>query len=270
MNDQLLSQALESAKSAAQQAGRKLLPHFGEVKSKIKPGDTRSMRNIMGGAITELDGQTEEFLRGRLSEFARDNHLDVGFRGEESAGKVAGLTWLVDPIDGTTHFVRGLAMATVQIALVKDGDVLVGVIHDIADQSTYWASREQGAFQDEKRLSVSARSLNQSLVELESHLENPENLDKFLKLRDRTVVVQALPSGYTLAMVASGKFDGKIALEPYGKDWDFAPGSLLVAEAGGVARNLGSPGFDYRNHDFIISNPVIYKELTEGPEAIFE
>jgi 3'-phosphoadenosine 5'-phosphosulfate (PAPS) 3'-phosphatase len=52
-------------------------------------------------------------------------------------------------------------------------------------------------------------------------------------------------------------------------DWDFAPGSLLVSEAGGVATNIGAETYDYKNHDFIISNVVVHKELTSGDNPIF-
>lgn len=70
-------------------------------------------------------------------------------------------------------------------------------------------------------------------------------------------------------MVAAGKVDGRVTFEPYGNDYDFAPGSLLVEEAGGVVRNLGSDTYDYRNTDFIAANPIIYKELT-GEGGAFE
>ena len=56
---------------------------------------------------------------------------------------------------------------------------------------------------------------------------------------------------------------------PYGKDWDYAPGALLVTEAGGIATNIGKTTYDYRNHDYIITNPVIHRELTEGANVLF-
>jgi fructose-1,6-bisphosphatase/inositol monophosphatase family enzyme len=70
-------------------------------------------------------------------------------------------------------------------------------------------------------------------------------------------------------MVASGKLDGRLALDPWGQDWDFAPGSLLVTEAGGIATNLGKNTYDYRNHNYIIANPLVHEELTVGPRALF-
>ncbi|MBI3887893.1 hypothetical protein HY310_02390, partial [Candidatus Microgenomates bacterium] len=66
-----------------------------------------------------------------------------------------------------------------------------------------------------------------------------------------------------------GKYDGRIAKNPYGNDWDYAPGALLVTEAGGIATNIGKTTYDYRNHDYIITNTVVHKELTEGDSALF-
>ena len=76
-------------------------------------------------------------------------------------------------------------------------------------------------------------------------------------------------SGFEFAMVASGKLDGRLCFDSYGKDYDFAPGSLLVEEAGGVVANIGSREYDYRNGNFIAANPLVFKQLTEGPDAIF-
>ncbi len=70
-------------------------------------------------------------------------------------------------------------------------------------------------------------------------------------------------------MVASGKLEGRVTLDPYGKIWDYAPGSLLVSEVGGIVTNIGKETYDYRNLNSIVTNPIIYKELTEGETAIF-
>lgn len=62
-------------------------------------------------------------------------------------------------------------------------------------------------------------------------------------------------------MVASGKLDARIQFDPWGYDYDFAAGSLLVAEAGGVVTNINSSEYDYRNLDFIAASPKVYKGL---------
>ncbi len=267
MNDELLTKALEVAKQAAKETGRMLLPHYGNIKAKVesdKAGDS------IAGVFTELDENAERLLQERLEKFGNETGLDIGFTGEQYGEQhVADISWLVDPVDGTTHFIRGLPMCTVMIALIEKGEVLLAVIHDIANQETYWAARGQGAFRDGEKLMVSQRGLKKSLVCFESKLENPENLKKYMQIRQNTVTMVGLCSGYEFIMIASGKLDGKVCIEPYGKDWDFAPGSLLVQEAGGVATNIGRTDYNYHNHDIIIASETLYRELTNGPEAIF-
>lgn len=267
MNDELLTKALEIAKLAAQETGRMLLPHYGNIKTKT---ESDKAGESIAGVFTELDESAEKLLQERLGLFGSEAGLEVGFTGEQyGEQQAADISWLVDPIDGTTHFIRGLPMCTIMIALVDKGNVLLAVIHDIANQETYWAARGQGAFRNGEKLMVSQRGLKKGLVCFESKLENPENLKKYMQVRQHTVTMVGLCSGYEFIMIASGKLDGKVCLEPYGKDWDFAPGSLLVQEAGGVAANIGRADYNYNDHDFIIAGEALYRELTDGPEAIF-
>ena len=82
-------------------------------------------------------------------------------------------------------------------------------------------------------------------------------------------MIHTVSAGFEFILVASGRLDARIAQDPYGYDWDYAPGSLLVEEAGGIVRNHGSNKYDYTNHDYIATNPVIYTALTEGENSIF-
>jgi len=70
-------------------------------------------------------------------------------------------------------------------------------------------------------------------------------------------------------MIASGKIDGRVTVGGWGFDYDFAPGSLLVEEAGGIVANVGKTSYDYRGRDFLAVNPHVYKDLTEGESAVF-
>lgn len=178
-------------------------------------------------------------------------------------------TWLVDPIDGTAHFIRGLPFCTTMVALIENGTVLMSVIHDFIREDTYWAIRGKGAFCNDEPIHVSQRTLRQGLISYETHLENPENYQKYLEVRDKTAILATINCGYEFAMIAAGKLDGRIALNPYGMDWDFAPGSLLVTEAGGKATNIGKDTYDYKNHDYLITNAVIHDELTSGVNTVF-
>jgi len=193
MNDELLTKALELAKQAAQETGRMLLPHYGNIKAKA---ESDKASDSIAGVFTELDEEAEKLLQERLGQFGKETGLEIGFTGEQYGERRAGsVFWLVDPIDGTTHFIRGLPMCTVMIALVEKGEVLLAVIYDIANQQMYWAARGQGAFRDGDKLTASRRGLKESLVCFEAKLEKAENLEKYMRVRQHTVTMVGLCSG---------------------------------------------------------------------------
>lgn len=261
MTDTELKQAADVARQAAVKAGLELKKYYGKIEV-ISKGNGDSI----GGVFTELDHKTEQFLQQELGKFSET----IGFRGEEfGVHSHADTTWLVDPIDGTAHFIRGIPFCTTMISLIENGEVVLAVIHDFVNDNTYWAIRGGGAYCNDTKISVSTRSLKQSLVSFETKLEKPENYQKYLAIRGQTGIIATVNCGFEFAMVASGKLDARIGLDPYGMDWDFAPGSLLVREAGGVAANIGKNTYDYTNHDYIIANAAVYRELTTGENAIF-
>lgn len=261
MDKKELHRALDIARNAVVEAGIKLKPYYGNIESTSK-GD----RDGVGGIVTRLDVETEQFLAEALSKFS----ADVGFRGEElGTQSEADLTWLVDPIDGTAHFIRGLPFCTTMVSLIEKNVVVLAIIHNFITDETFWAIRGEGAYCNDTPISVSSRNLKQAILSYETHIEKPGNCEKYVQVTKRANIISTLGSGHEFSMIASGKIEGKISVEPYGMDWDFAPGSLLVTEAGGIACNIGKTSYDYRDHDFIISNKMVYEELTGGNSPIF-
>ncbi|HUS26073.1 MAG TPA: inositol monophosphatase [Nevskiaceae bacterium] len=262
MDEQALARALEITRTAIAEAGKELIKHFGQVEAETKSGIDSA-----AAIVTALDRQTEQFLARELGKF----DANVGFRGEEFGVQARGdTTWLVDPIDGTSHFVRGLPFCTTMVALIEKGQVIMSVIYDFVRQDTYWAIKDQGAYCNDQKIHVSERPLHQALLSYETNLSQPGNMERYIKLRQtKANTIHIINCGFEFAMVASGKLDGRLTKDPYGCDWDYAPGCLLVSEAGGVVCNLGTTTYDYRNHNFLAVNPVIYKELTTGKNALF-
>ena len=184
--------------------------------------------------------------------------------------------WLVDPIDGTTHFIRGLPFCTIMIALIEKGQPVLGIIHDFIRDETYWAIKGQGAFRDDEPIRVNNYSLtDNAMLCYETEISNPACLEAYLKvwheLRRSSLggIALTINSGFELAMIASGKLDARITFHGFGKDYDYAPGSIIVEEAGGIVRNIGNNSYDYTNCNFIAANPLIYQQLTAGEDAIF-
>lgn len=237
-----------------------LLPHYGNVAS------VSYKKDFAVEAVTDLDIKVEKFVAERLHTF----DASIAFVGEETGGdRTKERFWLMDPIDGTAHFVRGLPFCTTMLALIEEGEVTFSAIYDFVNDILYSAEKGKGAFMNETPIHVSTRPLNRAYLGYETHLQKEENFLKYRALWRRSVLIKMLVAGYEFAMIACGKIDGRICFDPYGKDYDFAPGTFLVKEAGGMVTNIGKITYDYRNLDFLAVNPVIYKELVEGPDALF-
>jgi myo-inositol-1(or 4)-monophosphatase len=216
--------------------------------------------------VTQLDLDVES----RVSRELASLFPDIVFVGEEYGGdRTAKKFWLMDPIDGTAHYMRGLPFCTSMLALIDEGAVVFSAIYDFLNDRMYWAEKGRGAFCNDEKLRVSERRLREAFVSFETNIDRPANAVLRSKLREKTDLVSTFSAGWEFAMVASGKLEARICFDPYGNDYDFAPGTLLVAEAGGMVANIGSSSFDYRNLNFIAANKTVYGELTEDVGAIF-
>lgn len=235
-------------------------PGWGTAAVKKKKGERGD------SVVTEADLAIERMLQSELKKL--DPTID--FVGEEYGGKRdANQLWLVDPIDGTAHYARGLPFCTTMLAYIEEGEVRLAAIYDFLTDTLYHAVTGGGAYRNMEPIHVSARSFDSAYLGWESHLAKSENLARYFKMYGCAVPFKTICSGYEFALVASGKLEGRVQFDPYGKDYDYAPGSLLVSEAGGVVANLGVHTYDYRNLDFIAANPSVFAALTEGPDATF-
>lgn len=236
-----------------------VLPYHGKV-------EHRSKSELTYDIVTDLDIQVENFLREELAKI----YPEIVFVGEETGGdRFAAKKWLCDPIDGTAHFVRGTPFCTTMLAYIENGVVMFSVIYDFVNDQVYHAQRGKGAFCDGLPIHVSSRTLKGSYLSWETHLQKEENLQKHLLLTRKSSFFKTICAGYEFILVATGKIEGRICFDPFGKDYDFAAGSLLVTEAGGIVANIGKRNYDYTNLDFIATNPTVYNELTTAEDAIF-
>ena len=197
--------------------------------------------------VTDADEAVEAALREVL---ARERPGDDVF-GEEHGGTAShsGRQWVIDPIDGTKNFVRGVPVWASLIALLEDGTPTVGVVSAPALNRRWWAGRGIGAYtaigdDAPQRLSVSGvadlGSASLSFSSLSGWAERGLR-EKFIGLTDAVWRVRGYGDFFSYCLVAEGAVD--IAAEPEVKLWDLAPLDILVREAGGRFSALdGSPG----------------------------
>lgn len=256
-----MNKKYQSVFDLVEEAGKRLLPHFGIVET-LKHKDAGSDAS----ALTQLDLDTEKFLVEGLSKL----FPEIGFHGEEYG--IQGdkkYFWTLDPIDGTSHFVRGLPFCTVMVGLIKDGEVVFGLIYDFIRKDFYWAEKGLGAFKNRETLHVSDRPMNRAYLSFETNFDFPGMVELYKKVTQASTNFHSVNAGWEFAQIAAGKLDGRILLHPYCSLWDVAPGSLLVKEAGGQVANIGSDTYDVFNRDFMAVNPQVYDFLTKEKAAIF-
>jgi histidinol-phosphatase len=187
--------------------------------------------------VTEADRGAEEALRARLAE-ARPGDAIVG---EEYGGDggAAGRCWILDPIDGTKSYVRGMATWSTLIALQVDGNASVGVVSMPALGKRWWAARGEGAFADGRHIHVSRiASLDDAQLAWSGFEEWDAigRLDSLVALARACWRTRGIGDAWQYMLVAEGA--AEIAIDPEAKLWDLAPIKLIVEEAGGRFTNL--------------------------------
>jgi myo-inositol-1(or 4)-monophosphatase len=197
--------------------------------------------------VSRADRMVEELIATRLAAaFPGD-----AFLGEESAATVTGpldRAWVVDPIDGTHNFLRGVRYYCVSIAYVENGQREIGVVYDPEHDELFHACRGDGAWcqrdgNDTPLRTSGCSALSDAFICVGHHDRHPE--PRYLALRhalmDAGVATRNMGAGaLQLAHVAAGRFDGFIELSL--NAWDAMAGLLLVDEAGGYSAPFPGPG----------------------------
>lgn len=181
--------------------------------------------------LTETDAAVERLVREAIvSAFPED-----GFLGEETGGSAASDTWVVDPIDGTANFARGLPHFCISIAFVRGDATEIGAICNPALGELHFARRGAGATRNDAPIAVApTRDLASATVELgwSTRVPNVRYLKAMTALLELGMNVRRGASGALgLAFVADGRSDGYA--EVHMNAWDCLAGLLLVEEAGG-------------------------------------
>lgn len=228
---------------------RQILAAHGNVETEIKSDGT---------PVTRLDTELEHLMRNALAAF----DSSVGFEGEE-LGKSGNedTFWLLDPIDGTENFVRGLPFVRNMATLVDGNEPVFAFVYNPITDALFTASKGGGAFRNGEAIHVSDRPIDRAWIELSAPLQKPEVYQVLKAIRSR---VSALSVIRDFPMVAEGKLDGQVVYGSGGGAWDYAPRALLISEAGGKVANIGSDAYDFRNNDVLMTNPMIFDDLMKA------
>ena len=249
---------LATALALADAADALTLPRFGALDLQVdtKPDLT---------PVSDADLACETLLRDRIgTALPNDRIMGEEFGGEALA---VGRQWVIDPIDGTKNFVRGVPVWATLIALIDDGVPVVGVVSAPALGRRWWASAGEGAFTvgpesaQPRRIGVSSVAGLTDASLAFSSLSGWGELGlrgQFVALTDEVWRVRGFGDFWNYCLVAEGAVD--IAAEPEVSLWDLAAVDVLVREAGGRFTNLdGEPG--PRGGSAVATNGLLHDEV---------
>lgn len=213
--------------------------------------------------VTEFDKQSEKLIIEGLSTLLPE----AGFIAEENTKNTRSeiYNWIVDPIDGTTNFMHGIFPVAVSIALMKENEIILGVVYEVGMDECFAAIKDKGAFLNGKRIQVSDNdSLKKSLIATGFPFRNFSLLEPYLnilgELTGKTRGIRRLGSAATdLAYVACGRFDAFYEYDL--KPWDVAAGTLIISEAGGKNTDFNGQNNFIFGQQIISSNNKIHNLL---------
>ena len=253
------SALLKVMSDAARKAARDLNRDFGEL------AELQVAKKAPADFVSAADLKAEQTIFEMLTK-ARPGY---GFLGEER-GMIEGTdkthTWIVDPLDGTTNFLHAIPHFAINIALQREGAVVAAVTYNPVTNELFWAEKGKGAFVNDKRLRVAARTrLDEAVfatgIPFLGHGQHATFLKELHQVSQRVAGVRRFGSAaLDMAWVAAGRYDGY--WERGLKAWDLAAGIVLVREAGGLVTDVTGGDEALTRGNVLAGNKDITKALT--------
>jgi len=243
---------LDFATQLAYQAGRITLGYFNTgVRPDYKPDDT---------PVTAADRASEEFIRAEI-EKAYPGHAIVGEEYGEKAGLGNPFRWIIDPIDGTKSFMRGVPLYGVLIGLEIEGEVRVGICYCPGTDEMLCAADGEGAWWNGRRARVSqVASLNRACVCYTSvhSFDQYNRAAAWERIQKASYMVRGWSDAYGYLLVATGRAEAM--LDPIMNLWDCAPFPPIFREAGGYFGSWdGRPG--HTHNEALAVTPTLLPDL---------
>jgi myo-inositol-1(or 4)-monophosphatase len=221
--------------------------------------------------VSDADRGAEAIIAATL----RDHEPDARIVGEELSPAMTTegeLVWIVDPLDGTTNFLHGYPQYAISIGCVVEGELAVGVVHDVTRDLVYRAARGQGAWLGAQRLVVSQVTAAQhALIGTGFPFRYLAVLERYLKqftavTHASSGIRRAGSAALDLVDVAAGRLDGfwELTLAP----WDVAAGVVLIREAGGVVTTLEGQGDVLGGGSIVAGNPALHAWLLDALRTV--
>jgi myo-inositol-1(or 4)-monophosphatase len=213
--------------------------------------------------VTYVDKTSEEKLVNGLKNILPE----AGFIAEEGTTTIKGETynWIIDPLDGTTNYIHGITPYAISIALMKNNEVILGVVRELGLNECFYAWKNSKAYLDGKEIEVSkTENIKDSFIATGFPYYDFERINPFLNslkyFMENSHGIRRLGSAATdLVYVACGRFETfyEYSLQP----WDVAAGAFIVQQAGGKVSDFSGENNYIFGKEIIATNNNIFDEF---------
>lgn len=213
--------------------------------------------------VTEADVASQQYCISHLTPLVEGAHF---FAEEQEENRLApGYNWVIDPIDGTTNFMRGYRHSAISIGLVKDGEAVLGVVHNPYTGETFSAVKGEGAFLNDTAIQAAETPVANALVVFGTSPYYREKAEEtfqivkeiFLSCGD---VRRSGSAALDLCYVAAGRCDG--FFESLLSPWDYAAAAVIISEAGGRIGTAGEKPVTFEKKQPILAgSPEVFAFL---------
>lgn len=247
---------LEFAKEIAKEAGRIMTKYFNAKDISSYKGDKT--------IVTLADKEINEYLIKRVKEEFPEHSVD----GEEEQFGKSNYVWVCDPVDGTAMYARHIPVAVFSLALVVNGEPIVGVVYDVFTEHLYTAIKGNGAFVNEEKLEVNDIVLDdmRSVSNFDMWPGADYNIYDVIKELGKKTYFISIGSVIRACMcVASGEFNLAIFPGTKHKNCDIAAVKVIVEEAGGKVTDLfgKEQRYDQDINGAIVSNGIVHEKVVK-------
>ena len=246
--DSVAAELLDETVELTREAGRLTLRWFDDHELSVRRKDD-------GSPVTDADKAAESFLREVLAKRFPDDGV-VGEEYPEEQG-TSGRTWIIDPIDGTRSFIRGVPLYTTLLAMIDHHSPAIGVAAVPGLDEAVWAGRGLGCYHNGRRCRVSSQGdLGRSYLSASGFEWWPEGI--FDRVSQSGARMRTWGDGYGYVLVATGRVEAMT--DPGLNLWDIAPMIAIIPEAGGrITQWNGST--TPSSGDWLATNGAIHNEL---------
>ncbi len=225
----------------------------------VLDADREKMAIDIKSGVADLVTEYDKNIQTQLEIGLKKLLPEAKFIGEEGSNDELtddGYAFIVDPIDGTTNFIKDYHHSAISVALLKGKEVVAGVVYNPYLDEAFHAIKEQGAFCNDKRISVSDRTIDNGLVLFGSSPYDKSLFPKTIEILSEFFykaldIRRSGSAALDLCWVACGR--AELYFELQTSPWDFAAGKLIVEEAGGIVTALDGSSLSFDGKTSIIA-----------------